>query len=115
MNRNTMLVLVALLCMAALRVEGKEQPDARRQASLSRRCAPAGGWLPDNGGLITWWPACCFPCCGIPDDYCPKPLPQVCWPPYSAEYRWVSSNPCCPNGEWTGQSQRTDVNSVDLP
>jgi hypothetical protein len=46
------------------------------------RCRPVGGWCPDCGGLLAWWNPCCFPHCGGPDDYCRKPLPKVCWPPY---------------------------------
>jgi hypothetical protein len=47
---------------------------------------PAGGWHPDGGGLLHWWNPCCFPRCGGPDDYCRKPPPRVCWPPYPPYY-----------------------------
>lgn len=53
-----------------------------------KRLAPVGGWHPDAGGLWHWWPRHCFPCGGAPDDYCRKPLPRVCWPPYPPYYNW---------------------------
>ena len=43
-------------------------------------------WQPYDGGLLRWWNPCCFPRCGAPDDYCRKPLPNVCWPPYPPYY-----------------------------
>jgi hypothetical protein len=53
-----------------------------------QRMSPAGGWHPDEGGLWHWWNPCCFPRCGGPDDYCRKPPPKVCWPPYPPYYFW---------------------------
>jgi hypothetical protein len=50
------------------------------------RMSPAGGWHPDAGGLLHWWKPDCFPRCGGLDDYCRKPLPNVCWPPYPYYY-----------------------------
>jgi hypothetical protein len=44
------------------------------------RLAPVGGWHPYGGGLLSWWPAHCFPCYSGPDDYSRKSLPRVCWP-----------------------------------
>ncbi len=57
---------------------------------------PAGGWFPYGGGLLHWWPRHCFPRCGAPDDYCRKPLPHVCWPPYPPYYIWGPPEICCP-------------------
>ncbi len=51
-----------------------------------QRFHPAGGWQPYGGGLLHWWPKHCFPCQVGPDDYCRKPLPRVCWPPYPPYY-----------------------------
>ena len=51
-----------------------------------QRIPPAGGWFPYGGGLVRWWPQHCFPCGGAPDDYCHKPLPCVCWPPYPSYF-----------------------------
>ena len=59
------------------------------------RCQPVGGWFPYGGGLLSWWPGCCYPNCGAPNDYCRKPLPKVCWPPYSPDYTWTSDEPYC--------------------
>ena len=53
------------------------------------RLRPVGGWHPDNGGLLHWWPHHCFLCAGAPDTYCRKPIPHVCWPPYPPYYIWA--------------------------
>ncbi|MHB1421586.1 MAG: hypothetical protein ACYC3I_00035 [Gemmataceae bacterium] len=55
------------------------EPDAPH---FQARFAPAGGWFPYGGGLVHWWPKHCFPRDGLPDDYCRKPIPKVCWPEY---------------------------------
>ena len=65
-------------------------------------CAPQGGLYPYGGGLLNWWPRCCFPCCGVPDDYCRKPLPCVCWPMYPSYYTFGPPDACrveCGEGE----------------
>jgi hypothetical protein len=75
------------------------------------RIAPVGGWFPYGGGLFHWWPKHCFPCCNLPDDYCRKPLPKVCWPPYPPYYFTDPKQPHVPaangtadrpQGCWTG-------------
>jgi hypothetical protein len=71
------------------------EPEPARTTWLER-IPPAGGWFPYGGGLLHWWDPHCFPCCGKPDDYCPKPLPQVCWPPYPPYYSWGPPEICCP-------------------
>jgi hypothetical protein len=58
------------------------------QQHLLQRIHPVGGWNPDGGGLLHWWNPYCFPHCGAPDDYCRKPPPRVCWPPYPPYYGW---------------------------
>jgi hypothetical protein len=66
-------------------------------ACCLRQLGPAGGWDPYGGGLLHWWPRHCFPQCGGPDDYCRKPLPPVCWPPYPPYFIWAPSEAChCP-------------------
>lgn len=60
-----------------------------------QRFSPVGGWFPDSGGLLHWWPQHCFPCRSAPDDYCRKPLPKICWPPYPPYYIW-GPPPGCP-------------------
>ena len=62
-------------------------PGEPRQQHFLQRLHPVGGWNPYGGGLLHWWNPHCFPCqCGGPDDYCRKPLPRVCWPPYPPYY-----------------------------
>ncbi len=56
------------------------------QKGCLQRFHPVGGWHPYGGGLLHWWPRHCFPRCGAADDYCRKPLPRVCWPPYPPYY-----------------------------
>jgi len=53
-----------------------------------QRLHPVGGFHPYGGGLLHWWNPHCFPCQRAPDDYCRKPLPSVCWPPYPPYYIW---------------------------
>jgi hypothetical protein len=69
-----------------------------------KRVKPVGGWCP-YGGLLHWWNPHCFPCCGAPDDYCRKPLPCVCWPPYPPYYIWGPPEICYPQGK-CGQPAR---------
>ena len=91
---------LCLLCRSSLpahsvRVRTSQRHSSGAAPAVLERCAPAGGWFPYGGGLLSWWPQCCFPHCGAPDDYCRKPLPKVCWPPYSPDYTWAPSEPCC--------------------
>jgi hypothetical protein len=69
------------------------------QEGFLKRFAPVGGWRPYGLGLFHWWPCRCFPCNNGRDDYCRKPLPHVCWPPYPPYYIYgPSANcfaPCC--------------------
>ncbi len=62
-----------------------------------RRVRPAGGWCP-YGGPLCWWNPHCFPCCGAPDDYCRKKLPDVCWPHYPPWYIFGPPQDCYPQG-----------------
>ena len=66
------------------------------QDCFLKRLGPVGGWHPDGGGLLRWWPRHCFPRCGAPDDYCRKPLPSVCWPPYPPYYIGGPPETGCP-------------------
>jgi hypothetical protein len=81
-----MLVLALIACDQVLG-GGHENPGPGHPSFL-RRVGPVGGWHPDGGGLWHWWNPHCFPKCGGPDDYCRKPSPQVCWPPYPPYYVW---------------------------
>jgi hypothetical protein len=88
-------VLVALL--AGDWASGGELPCCEPdQPGFLQRLCPAGGCFPYGGGLLHWWPQHCFPCGGAPDDYCRKPLPKVCWPPYPPYYTWGPPEICCP-------------------
>jgi hypothetical protein len=78
------LVLVLGACGPAIAGE-HEAPDPGTPHFI-RRMSPAGGWHPDDGGLWHWWNPHCFPCWSGPDDYCRKPPPKVCWPPYPPYY-----------------------------
>jgi hypothetical protein len=51
-----------------------------------QRLRPAGGWNPYGGGVLHWRNPHCSPCQSTPDDYCRKPLPNVCWPAYPPYY-----------------------------
>jgi hypothetical protein len=66
------------------------------QECFLERLAPVGGWHPYGTSMLHWWPCHCFPCGGAPDDYCRKPLPRVCWPPYPAYYIDAPPEVCCP-------------------
>ena len=85
------LVLTLITCGQVIGSEyGCPEPDGCQ--NFLQRMSPAGGWHPDAGGLWHWWNPCCFPRCGGPDDYCRKPPPKVCWPPYPPYYVVVPPN-----------------------
>jgi hypothetical protein len=83
------------LLTAAPALGGEFWPWNPGQPQLHGRFAPAGGWHPDAGGLLHWWNPGCFPRCGGPDDYCRKPPPRVCWPPYPPYYIWLPQPASC--------------------
>jgi hypothetical protein len=88
---------VAVTLMAGSRgVAWEPQCCEPPQGCLVERMHPVGGWHPDGGGLLHWWPKCCFPRCGAPNDYCRKPPPCVCWPRYPPYYIWGPPEICCP-------------------
>jgi hypothetical protein len=74
---------------------------------LLQRIHPVGGWHPYGGGLLHWWPRHCFPRCGGPDDYCRKPPPRVCWPPYPPYYIGGPSEIHYPHVPGPGESSRS--------
>lgn len=69
------------------------------------RVGPAGGLNPYGGGLLRWWPRNCFPRCGACDDYCRKPLPCPCWPPYPKYYTYEVPKHCPPACESPPQQE----------
>jgi hypothetical protein len=99
MRRQAWSGAVLLALSAAGWACGGEPPCSEpRSACALQQLAPAGGWFPYGGGLLRWWPRHCFPECGGPDDYCRKPLPRVCWPPYPPYYIWGPPETCPPPG-----------------
>jgi hypothetical protein len=72
-------IALAVMTNAQARAGGLGDPDAHRPHFLAR-LRPVGGCNPDGRGLFHWWNPHCFPrSCG-PDDYCRKPMPNVCRP-----------------------------------
>jgi hypothetical protein len=97
--RHFVWIYALVVALAAGRGVGAEPPCcAPPEESLLKRLAPVGGWHPDGGGLLHWWPRHCFPRAGAPDDYCRKPLPRVCWPPYPPYYIWGPPEVSSPSG-----------------
>ena len=89
MKAHVWIGTVAATLLAGAWGLGAEPPSCQPALDgFLKRLAPAGGWKPYGDGLLKWWPQHCFPRCGAPDDYCRKPLPCVCWPPYPAYYQW---------------------------
>jgi hypothetical protein len=99
MKRHMWIAALVVALIGAVAAPGAGPPchEPPREGFL-KRLAPAGGWHPDGGGLLHWWPRHCFPRCGGPDDYCRKPLPHVCWPPYPPCYTWGPPEICHPQG-----------------
>ena len=94
----TWALLIALL--AAGRGLGAERVCSQpSEDCFLKRLSPIGGWHPYGGGLLHWWPHHCSPCRGAPDDYCRKPLPKVCCPPYPSYYIWGPPEICYPQGK----------------
>jgi len=72
---------------------------ATQKPHFLARLRPAGGCNPDGRGLFHWWNPHCFPrACG-PDDYCRKPMPNVCrsWPQsFSGQFPQPQPQPTAP-------------------
>jgi hypothetical protein len=72
-------IVLAVMTHSQARAGGPGDSDAHRPHFLGR-LRPVGGCNPDGRGLFHWWNPHCFPqSCG-PDDYCRKPMPNVCRP-----------------------------------
>ena len=100
--------LVVALVAGSRGLGGEPSWCAPRPCCFLERLAPVGGWHPDDCGLLDWWPGnCCFPRCGAPDDYCRKPLPNVCWPPCSSCGHWWAPEIGHPYGLYPGQLNKT--------
>jgi hypothetical protein len=87
MTRHAWVGVLVLATVAGLGVAGEPCCASGRSCFL-QRVAPASGWFSNGGGRLSWWDPYCFPRCGGPDDYCRKPLPAVCWPPYPPYFIW---------------------------
>jgi hypothetical protein len=100
MRRLVWFGLLLLVAGTAGRVYGADQPGCPpSEADWLKRIHPVGGWHPYGGGLICWWNPHCFPCACGPDDYCRKPLPNVCRQGYPWYYQWGPPEACPPRGE----------------
>jgi hypothetical protein len=83
--------LIVILSVASVGLHAGPPCCEPPQNSILQRIAPVGGWDPYGGGLLRWWNPCCFPCSAAPDDYCRKPLPELCWPA-------IPQKSCSPSG-----------------
>ncbi len=90
------LVTLALLVFVTRGVGGDHACCPPPEDCFLKNVHPVGGWHLYGGGLLHWWPRHCFPCCGAPNDYCRKPLPPICWPPYPPYYTWGPPEICHP-------------------
>jgi len=91
-----MWALVLTLMMTGAPIFGGEPASCEPPQQFLQRLQPVGGWHAFGGGMLFWWPHHCFPCGGAPDDYCRKPPPQVCWPPYPSYYIGGPPEVCYP-------------------
>jgi hypothetical protein len=107
MRRQAWVGAVLLALLAARGACSGEPPGCEPHSAGVGRFAPAGGWHPYGGCLLHWWPRHCFPCGGAPDDYCRKPLPRVCWPPYPPYYIWGPPEICSPPGRCRPSSRES--------
>jgi hypothetical protein len=85
-SHGTMFALVLSLFTSSRALGGDAERSDPRPQHLFQRVHPVGGWHPYSGGLLHWWNPHCFPRSLGPDDYCRKPPPRVCWPPYPPYY-----------------------------
>ncbi len=99
MRRQILICALLLLLIGGSRAPGGDHESCPPpEANFLRRLRPVEGWHPDGGGLLHWWDPHCFPRCGTPDDYCRKPLPKVCWPPYPPFYLFGTPGGGCSQG-----------------
>jgi hypothetical protein len=82
----TLWALVLTLIVSGQALGGDRGWCAPPEPDFLQRLQPVGGCNPYGGGLFHWWKHNCFPRCGGRDDYCRKPIPNVCWPPYPPYY-----------------------------
>ncbi|HMC90618.1 MAG TPA: hypothetical protein VKI17_13770 [Gemmataceae bacterium] len=105
MRRHVSIGAVVVALLLGGRGPAGEPCEPSRDCFL-KQIGPVGGWNPYGGGLLHWWDPCCFPRCGAPDDYCRKPLPRVCWPPYPSCFTSVSPEICHPQSKGPPQCNK---------
>jgi hypothetical protein len=96
MKRCRTWIVACLIALSAAAWGVGGEPSCQESTCFLQRLGPVGGWHPYGTTMLHWWPEHCFPCAGAPDDYCPKPLPRVCWPPYPPYYIWGPPEICYP-------------------
>jgi hypothetical protein len=92
MKYSAILCLSCLL-MADIRGFAQEGAPAAANLTIIRLEAPAPA-ASCGGPSGCHWTRDCFPRCGCPDDYCPRPFPRQCWPPYPPYYQCVPAGEC---------------------
>jgi hypothetical protein len=80
MTRGARICAVALLVMTSTAARaGDTGPGEVDRPHFLSRLGPRGGCNPDGRGIFHWWNRDCYPRpCG-PDNYCRKPMPDLCW------------------------------------
>jgi hypothetical protein len=118
MRRQVPMWAFLLTLIAVGQALGGEQKGCEScQDCFLLKMQPVGGWRPYGGGLLTWWNHQCSPRCGGPDDYCRKPLPRVCCPPYPSYYIWGPPEICypkCNGGRVVIAALRTGADTGEL-
>jgi hypothetical protein len=77
-------LLTATMCAAAH--AGDTVDEDNQHPNFFARLKPRGGWNPDGRGIFHWWNPHCYPRSCAPDDYCRKPMPNLCRPFLNASY-----------------------------
>ena len=77
-NHVKLAALMLALSTCSLVRAGDLEDGAGQHPHFLGRLKPRGGWNPDGRGMFHWWNRHCYPRpCG-PDDYCRKPMPELC-------------------------------------
>jgi hypothetical protein len=76
---NPWLIVLALTaCPLPLAHGGDPHDGPVDRPHFLARLGPRGGWNPDGRGIYHWWNRHCYPRSCAPDDYCRKPMPELC-------------------------------------
>jgi hypothetical protein len=92
MRRQAGIAAVSLALIATASAESGEYiAYGQPRSHFLSRLGPSGGCNP-GGGLLHWWDPNCLPgACG-PNDYCRKPLPNLCRYPIHHQ-PWIQAGP----------------------